>query len=42
MSKTSKMVLEGAKLLSRAVLSTDTDDVDLFTKFILEHEKKAH
>ena len=35
MSKTFKMV-------SRAVLSTNKDDVDLFCKFILEHVKKAH
>ena len=33
------MVLEGA--ISRAVLSTKNNDVNLFWKFILEHTKKA-
>ena len=41
MSKSPKMVLEGANWVCRAVLSPDNDDIGIFWKFILEHMKKA-
>ena len=40
MSKHPKMVLEGAKWVSRTILSTDKDDVDFFWTFMLKHVKK--
>ena len=41
MSKPPKRVPEGAKWVSRKVLSTDNDNVDHFSKSTLEHIKKC-
>ena len=41
MSKTPKMVLNELIWISKAVLSTDKDDVNLFLKFTPEHMKKG-
>ena len=35
------MVLEGLNKVSRAVLSPDYDDVDIFWKFVVEYMKKG-